>query len=325
MTEPNDVPPGISPLTREALGWVVRLRSGDATKADVEDVKLWRARSPQHEEAFREAALLWRDLKQTADEITVARNPRGARLAMSRTTRRALIGGAIAASVAGYLVYAPPLKLWPSLDELRADHRTAKGERREIAVADGVAVTLNTLSSLSILSAEPHNPRIQLVAGEASVIAARPVDRPVILQALDVRILASRAVFNARCIDGRVSVTCLEGGVDVEHGAVLVALGPGQEVDFAGDGLGSPVVADVEQAASWQQGLLIFHDRPLAAVVEEVNRYRPGRIVITNGELGRRLINGTFHLDRLDLFPGQVQQLFGATVRELPGGVVLLS
>ena len=69
----------------------------------------------------------------------------------------------------------------------------------------------------------------------------------------------------------------------------------------------------------------IARDRPLAGVVDEVNRYRPGKIIITSGELKQRVVNGTFQLDRLDDFVAQVQQLFGARVTSLPGGVVLLS
>jgi transmembrane sensor len=60
-------------------------------------------------------------------------------------------------------------------------------------------------------------------------------------------------------------------------------------------------------------------------LVEEINRYRPGKIVVMDTRLGERMISGTFHLDHLDDFIGQVQGLFGATARALPGGIVLLS
>jgi transmembrane sensor len=44
-----------------------------------------------------------------------------------------------------------------------------------------------------------------------------------------------------------------------------------------------------------------------------------------NADLKRRVVNGTFQIDKLGDFVAQVQQLFGAEVRSLPGGVVLLS
>jgi transmembrane sensor len=56
-----------------------------------------------------------------------------------------------------------------------------------------------------------------------------------------------------------------------------------------------------------------------------VNRYRAGKIIITNAELKRRLVNGTFQVDKLDNFVAQVEQLFGARITSLPGGVVLMS
>jgi transmembrane sensor len=137
--------------------------------------------------------------------------------------------------------------------------------------------------------------------------------------------IANQATFNTRCIDGTVSVTCIEGMVDVESPPDFIQLRAGQQVMFSvAQGLGAPITAD-PGAAAWQKGLLIVRDRALAEVVTEVNRYRSGRIVITNADLGRRLVNGTFHLDRLDNFPSQVQQLFGASLRALPGGVVFLS
>jgi transmembrane sensor len=64
---------------------------------------------------------------------------------------------------------------------------------------------------------------------------------------------------------------------------------------------------------------------PLVDVIEEVNRYRPGRIVVTNSELGRRVVNGTFRRDQLETFIAQVQRLFGAKVTTLPAGLLLLS
>jgi transmembrane sensor len=47
-------------LTREALAWVVRLKSGEATLEDAEQMITWRAQSPAHEHAFRDAVKCWK-------------------------------------------------------------------------------------------------------------------------------------------------------------------------------------------------------------------------------------------------------------------------
>ena len=44
-----------------------------------------------------------------------------------------------------------------------------------------------------------------------------------------------------------------------------------------------------------------------------------------NADLKRRLVNGTFQINKLENFVAQVQQLFGVQATSLPGGVVLLS
>jgi len=331
VTEPTDDSRAIDPLTRAAIAWVVRLRSGEATKADLEDLQQWRDQSSDHDKAFRQAAALWRDLKQTADKLAERRQPARSALRTLHPgswsmSRRAFVGSAVAASAAIYLAFDPPMDLWPSLSELTADYRTDKGEKRELAIGEGVTVTLSTLTSLSVLSPSQSEPRIELISGEAAISAKRRASEPLIVQSLGARIVATQASFNIRCLEGRGSATCLDGRLDVEYERRIVQLTAGQQVIFSPtNGLGSAEAADAETATAWQHDLLIVRDRPLAEVVDEVNRYRPGHIIVTNAALGRRLVNGTFHLERLDNFPAQIRELFGAGVHALPGGVVLLT
>ncbi|MFX8868155.1 hypothetical protein ABTM84_19475, partial [Acinetobacter baumannii] len=82
-----------------------------------------------------------------------------------------------------------------------------------------------------------------------------------------------------------------------------------QRIAYTDKGLGSVLDIDLAQATAWQSGMLTFDNRPLKEVVDEINRYRPGRIIITNAELGRRIVNGSFRQDQLGAFVAQVQQL----------------
>jgi ferric-dicitrate binding protein FerR (iron transport regulator) len=47
-------------LIREALAWVVRLKSGEATLEDAQELIDWRTQSPAHERAFRDAVKCWK-------------------------------------------------------------------------------------------------------------------------------------------------------------------------------------------------------------------------------------------------------------------------
>ena len=311
------------------MDWVLLLRSGRVTTDDAEALQRWRTQSPQHEAAFTQAKIFLRDLAVAGEQLERRQaRPFAARLsqgARGMVSRRGLLGGAIAASVAGYVAVHPPLGAWPSLEELSAGYRTGKGEQRDVAVSDGVSVKLNTQTSLSVLSGG-SNPRIELISGEAAVTASRTSD-PLVLIAGNGQVSAVKANFNVRCIDGVVLATCIEGTVTVAQSGRRLQLGSGQQVSYsAAQPMGTLAsMADATRATAWREKLLVFRDQPLADVVAEVNRYRPGKIVVTNTALGQRLVNGTFHTDQLDDFVAQVRQLFNADVRSLPGGIVLLS
>lgn len=320
------LPPDPDLLRDQALDWVVRLKTGAPTRADLDELRRWRAQSPAHEEAFRAAARLFRNAKAAARELVDEQPSLGVASPPSERprqfARRAVLGGAIAAA-AGYMMVRPPLGLWPSLAEMSAGYRTGKGQQRRIEVASDVALELNTQTSIALRSS-PDETRIELISGEASA-TKRSSSKPLVMLAGDGRVTALQASFNARCLDGVVSVTCLDGTLTVEQGRKTVWLLKAEQVTYSQGGLEPSVPVDVTQVAAWQTGLLIFRDRPLASVVDEVNRYRSGKIIVTNTELKRRVVNGTFRLDKLDDFAAQVEQLFGARITSLPGGVVLLS
>lgn len=327
VTEPLRKPePGS--LLDDALDWVVRLKSGEATEADLEALRYWREASPAHEEAFREAARAWRMTRAAAaaldeEEAAAARRSRPSP-AHGFATRRMFLGGAVAASGAAVAIVHPPFALWPSFEELSADYRTGKGERRRVALTPRASLELNTQTSMAVAPAS-NMPRIELIAGEA-IAAATALDAssPLVVLAGGVRISATDARFDARRIGGEVCVTCLDGELIVERGGDVRRLGKSEQLAYATDGVARARTIDPDQVTAWREGLLVFRDTPLPDAIDEVNRYRPGKIIVAASDLKSRVVDGVFRLDRLDIFVTQVQQLFGARAMTLPGGVVLL-
>jgi transmembrane sensor len=53
----------------QALDWIVRLKTGEPTRADVEALQCWRAQGAAHEEAFKEAARIFRHAGIAAREL----------------------------------------------------------------------------------------------------------------------------------------------------------------------------------------------------------------------------------------------------------------
>jgi transmembrane sensor len=314
-------------LRDEALDWVIRLTSGMATTADAEALSRWRSQSPAHSEAFAEALRLRHALRHAGREFEdgcrqVMIAPRSRELRRHLVSRRAVMGGALAAAAAGWMIVRPPFALWPSFVELTADYRTGTGERRHLALVEGISLEMNTQTSIAVRSVESET-QVELISGETEVSTRRDPAMPFVLIAAGGRSTAAQARFNIRQDQGTVCVTCIEGAVEVARLSGAVRLLPGQQVIYDERGLRPVVSTDTDQATAWRAGLLVFHDTPLAHVLDEVNRYRPGKIILTDQRLGRRPFNGIFHLDRLDGVIAQLQKL-GVAVTSLPGGIVLL-
>lgn len=328
MTDPADQSRGVEALELEALEWLVRLTSGAATTGDLHAFGRWRRLSPAHEEAFAAASRLWRALGPSMQGFARREAPIAARAGGARPQvgRRAFLGGALTASAvaAGYLLARPPLGLWPSLFELTGDYRTGTGERRRIATPGGASLELNTRTALSLRSDAAELVQVELIAGEA-LVATRRLPRPLEVVALGGCARGSDAVFDVRCHDGAVRVTALGGLVHVEHQGEEVLLDENRQVAYDHRGLRPIQTVDSAAVTAWRHGFLVFQDEPLAGVVEEVNRYRPGRIILANRELERRRVTARFRLDRLADVVTHLQEVFGAHARTLPGGLVLLA
>lgn len=325
MTETADERDRLDQLRRDAWDLILRATSGEATRADIVDVKRWCERSPDHAEAFARASEHWRALGPAIKNIERERAFPGQRVKSQPILgRRALLGGALAATAAGaaVMVVRPPYGLWPSASELTADYRTATGEQRRIALTDRLSVEMNTRTSLNIRAANAETESIELISGEATVASQ---SRSVEVTAAAGRASAATAQFNVRCEGAQVIVTCLGGQVQVERSGRSLMLGPRQQVAYAGNGLREPVSIDPGVVTGWRQGDLRFENEPLSRVIDEVNRYRPGRIILANETLGQRRYSARFKLDRLEVVILQLRATFGARVTTLPGGFVIVS
>lgn len=325
MSPRSSVPGHDSALHREAREWLLLLTSGHATTADASGFRRWCEQSAAHAQAFAETRLLWDNLgtaaRQVADRERQARAPGPRRL----MTRRAFIGGAVAASAA-VLVARSPLQLWPSLPDVLADYRTATGEQRQVPLAPGVVVEMNTQTAMNVRSVDSRVEGIELLAGEIQLQVTGDQPHPFVVHALRGRISAQGgAQCNVRCLDERVQVTSLGGSVRLEYDGRSERVARAEQAGYDHRGLQPSAPADTEAAIAWRRRVLVFDDRPLAEVVAEINRYRPGRIILTNDALAARKVRARFSLNQLGDAATLIHQAFGASVRSLPGGIVLVS
>lgn len=321
----NAPPP--ADLHEQAWNWLRLLASGDAREVDAQRLRRWVQSSPAHRAAYSEVKQRWDALQAPARELLRAQ-PQAVALAQRRAPpggRRALLGAAMgAAAVAGMAVVHPPLGLWPTPGEWSADERTAAGEQRTLALSDGGHVTLNTRTSARRQTDGGQLVGLDLIAGEAAV-DLRGAGRAFAVVAGVGRSLVESGRLEVRHLQGKVCVTCLEGAVRVEHPAGTVQLQAGQQTVYGASAVGGVARIDTEMVSAWRQGMLVFHQTRLADALEEINRYRPGRVLLMNDAARNKPVSGRFATASLDLALWQLQEAFGLRARSLPGGLLVLS
>jgi transmembrane sensor len=318
-------------LHKEAQHWLLRLTSGTATVQDARAFEHWCGQSRAHVEAFAETRRMWENLGPAAQSLVTREQPAVPSNVVSlprmqpRMTRRVFLGAAIAASAALVVVH-PPLQLWPSLSDMVADYRTTTGEQRDVDLGHGVVIHMNTQTALNLRKSQGQLIGIDLLGGEIQVKATDDAAGPVSIFAGGGRIdVGVQAKCNVRCYASDVQVTGLDGATTLVYKGQSAVLKSAQQADYGDGHLGKVVPADIEITMAWRRRVLIFDGQPLAQVVEEINRYRPGRIILANDSLAARKVQARFSLNQLADVAALIQDAYGAKITALPGGIVILS
>ncbi|HUA81765.1 MAG TPA: DUF4880 domain-containing protein [Dyella sp.] len=322
-------------LRNEAQYWLLRLTSGAATTHDAREFEHWCAQSRAHVEAFAETRRLWENLGPAAQAWMADEQTRRSAKARNvvalpgsqqpRMSRRAFLGAAIAASAALAVVH-PPLQLWPSLSDMAADYRTATGEQREVDLGRGIVVQMNTQTTMNLRKAENRIVGIELIGGEIQVKATADADGSISVFAGGGRIdVGAAGKCNVRCYDSDVQVTGLDGTTTLRYQGQTAVIKTAQRADYGDGRVGQVTSADIEMTMGWRRRVLIFDGQPLTDVVREINRYRPGKIILANDVLAARKVQARFSLNQLADVAALIQDAYGAKVTSLPGGIVILS
>lgn len=316
-------------LREEARIWLSRLAVGEVRQVDLQAFKRWQHASPAHAAAFEDARRQWQAMRPVIGELLSTDPKIAARhdrmMQGPRVSRRAFLGTAAGvAAIAGVAVAYPPLGLWPAPGEWGADYRTGTGEQQAIAWTERVRITLNTNTRIRRRTAADEIPGIDLLSGEAAIDLAG-VGTAFHVVAGAGRAVAESGRFEVRNLAGSVCVTCVEGSVRVEHPAGIRQLQARQQAIYDAMSIGLQARIELDEVSAWRRGELLFRQRPLAQVVDEINRYRPGRIVLMAVSKRDQPVSGRFRIAVLDEAIVQLQHTFDLQARTFPAGVLVLS
>jgi transmembrane sensor len=274
-----------------AAHWHVELQCGSADPAALQ---AWRDASAEHERAWE---LLQRmDGKLTTIPAALAIPALQAAQQRRRSAAKVLAmlvaaGGGIALGQAG--LQSAPWQAWT------ASLRTAPGQRRLVALADGGRMEMNTDSAVDVDYSAARR-RIRLHHGEVMITTA-PDARPFLVDTPHGVIRALGTRFGVRCdADGSV-VSVFEHAVEVRCAArpdAVRRLEAGQRLRFGEVGM-EAVQAMPAHQDSWLRGMLVAADWPLQQLVQELSRYRRGRLAC-DASVAQRPATGTYRLDDID-------------------------
>ena len=184
-----------------------------------------------------------------------------------------------------------------------ADYRSSVGEVRDLTLADGTRLWLNTDSALDENYDEATR-RVKLRKGEV-MIATNPDDhsptRPFIIESAEGSLRALGTRFNVRQLDGKTRLSVFQGRVEIvprDPGAASRIIESGEQVDFASNGIMTVMPASPTSEA-WRRGLLVADNMPLGEFVAELARYRSGYLACDPAVAQLRVVGG-FPLKRPD-------------------------
>lgn len=282
-------------ILEQAADWLVQLQSGQASDADRAAFQRWRQQSPEHARAWARAERLLDKLGSLPPALAkpALLRPRGG------GRRGALL------KLAGALTLLPAGALGWQLVQTQAwtaEHRSAVGERRELRLADGSRLTLNTDTALD-LRFDARRRQVRLRRGELLVQTARDArtpPRPFVLATALGELEALGTRFALRLLDpGRALLSVLDGAVRVQprHAPATAArvLRAGQQAHFDAGAVEDAVPLD-PTALAWTGGMLVADNLRLDALLAELSRYRPGLLRCDAAVAGLR-ISGAFPID----------------------------
>lgn len=345
-------------LAAEAAEWFVRLNQRHVPVPIRQGFVEWMLRSSSHLAAYLEVARVSGELTVLEDlpsrhelvsaaqadkppeniiELRSARS-RGPVTCPRRVARRSRFRFATAASVVIAALVLGGVALQFSRE--RNHLQTQVGEQRSVVLDEGSTVLLNTNSDLSLAFSADER-RIDLNRGEARFMVAKDPTRPFVVVTPQATVRALGTIFNVHIgpngtvvsvIEGRVGIQQRKGstyllnlGNKIEPSGESAHLGVGEQAAVPPTGaIQSSQTEPLSNALGWPRHQISFHDKTLADLVAEFNRYHKRPIVIADTELATHEVDGTFDAFDHNSLLDYLERYQGVKVDRRPDGTIVL-
>ncbi|WP_231890943.1 FecR family protein [Methylomonas koyamae] len=209
------------------------------------------------------------------------------------------------------------------LQNWRSDYHTEAGQQFSVDLEDGSRLTLNTDTALAVRYSDNVR-KIELLRGEAYFEVAPNKSRPFVVDGGQATARAVGTSYSVRKQADDLRVVVGEGVVEVVADQAKALVHAAEQAEYRQGQLQAVTNLDNDDALAWRRQQIVFHRQPLIQVLEEVNRYRSGRIVAVNPQLAERVVNGVFNNGDPDAVVAALTATLQAKALRMPGDLVLL-
>lgn len=222
-------------------------------------------------------------------------------------------------------------------------YSTAIGETRQITLADGTRITLNTNTLLRV-SFSQRAREVMLERGEATFEVAREATtRPFNVLAGARTFQAQGTRFNLRTLPDNVDLIVAEGQVKILDARPREPKTPARRRDVLTYGEQtisafeealvdpgfqsvSPIDAgEMQVRLAWQKGMIILDDKALEDALAEIQRYTPTKFVLADEKLRALRVSGSFRTGNVNAVRLVLRQNFLVASRRDTRGHIVLS
>lgn len=323
---------------RRASEWLAALLEWPEDLALRRRFDTWLAAAPVHRADWAEMARTYEVMGRTAPQHRgewagwaatrerPRRLPHATRSAQAAPVTHRRIGkrlafGAIAAGIAAAIA----LLIFPMLRwQFIADHVTVTAEVKSITLADGSTVQLAPESAIDIAYAGDTR-GVRLLEGTAYFEVKRDPGRPFRVEANGVETTVLGTAFEVRTDGDDTRVAVRQGTVRVADGTHRETLKAGDWVSVAPGGAVARGRQPTAQVAAWMQGHLVVKDRTVADVVEALQPYYRGVVILRGETLAEQPVTGLYDLTNPVAALQAIADAVGAETYQLSPWVLVIA
>ena len=275
-------------VAEQAVHWLLEMQQGTLTPRQQAAWQQWLNAHSEHQRA-------WEHIQRVNQRLRGMPSPLAhATLTAPTSSRRQalkllLLLGAGSAAAWG-------LRRQHILPPLTADYRSPVGQRRQVQLADGSQLQLNTGSAVDV-HFDGEQRLVRLLEGEI-LLSANAGSSPLRVLTGQGLLSSQAARVNVRQFNDHTQVAVLKGRVEVmpnTYSGLPLVVEAARQVNFTRKGWDTPRATDANSGA-WAEGMLMAAHMRLEDFLDELGRYRRGQLNC-DPQVANLLISGSYPLD----------------------------